>query len=68
MRPMSDAPDQETRTDAPPALPPTDYRAQRRRDDRALRSAHPRARPGPLVALTDDLVLVHRVLGVFSTP
>lgn len=36
MRRMSNAPDQDTRRDAQPTLPPTDYRARRRQDDRAL--------------------------------
>jgi protein-S-isoprenylcysteine O-methyltransferase Ste14 len=36
---MSDTPDQETHNDAQPALPPTDYRARRRQDDRALFAA-----------------------------
>jgi hypothetical protein len=33
---MPDAPNTETSSDPKPALPPTDYRARRRRDDRAL--------------------------------
>ncbi len=36
MRPMPDAPDHKSTDEAKPAAPPTDYRAQRRKDDQAL--------------------------------
>lgn len=36
MRAMPDAPETEPSDDPKPALPPTDYRARRRQDDRAL--------------------------------